>query len=666
MSWWETAPMLLACIAMMVVPGLAMALCLGFRGVLAVGVAPALTVGVSGVAAIVAPFVGLQWNVFLLAGFAIVASGGCFALAMGVKRVPARVVSGKVHERWPVLLGAATGVTVAGLIIAGQTIDLIGDPQNIAQRYDNVFHLNAVRFIMDNGNASTLNLGALTGASGRGAIYPAAWHAFAALLADATGMGVAESVNIVNVTIAAVVWPVSMVFLARVVAGARSVALLATGILSAGFIAFPFLMMVWGPLFPYMLSLAVLPAALGMVVIIAGMARDVHAPKGLAVIALLVILAGIALSHMSSVNSLLLLALPLLGWAAARRITFLVRSGARFKTFLPLVLGAVTYVAVFLLAWSFLRPAPYDGWLPHQTPGGAIGEAIAHSPMNFEEVPVLVTVMGLAGFLTVMRSRRNAWLGVAFVLVAYLYVVDAAFDRGPLRTALTGIWYADTNRVAALIPLVSTLLGGLAVSALWDYLTRWLSVVRKRFAAVRNSTPGTHLSPLARVTGGILVALILASGVQSSALQTYIAESEQKYLRDWPESMLSSDEYALLDRLDEEVPVDAVIAVNPWNGGSLAYAFTGRAVTVYHLSGSSDPEVQTVSTTLNSAIFSVEACDAIRDTGVSFVLDFGDQFLAPDPAASTYGGLENLQDSNVVQLIDEQGAAKLYQVTVCQ
>jgi hypothetical protein len=665
-SWWTTAPMLVACIAMMVVPGMVMAFCLGFRRVSAVALAPALTVGIAGVAAIVAPFVGLQWTLWTLGEFTIVASGAVLVLRRTLLRRWVSATSRPPGDRWPVILGAAAGVTIGGVIVARHTIGLIGNPQNIAQRFDNVFHLNAVRFIMENGNASTLNLGAVTGSTGRGAIYPATWHSFAALVADATGIGVAEAVNVVNVTVAAVVWPVSMVFLARVVAGARPVALLSTGILSAGFIAFPFLMMVWGPLFPYMLSVALLPAALGVVVLLVGMARDIEADRTMLVIALLIILAGIALSHMSSINALLVLTLPLLVWAAARKVRSLMRSGARLRSFLPIAVAAPVYIAFFLALWVLLRPGPYNDWLPHQTPGGAIGEAIANSPMGFEEVPVLVTVLGLAGLVAVVRSRRDAWLGVAFVLVVYLYVVDAAFDRSPLRTALTGIWYADTNRVAALLPLVSTLLGGLAVSAVWSALVRRIADLRAGAGAVSGTLPATRAVRFLGVSGAALLALVLGSGVQSSALETYLAESEQMYLRDWPESVLSSDEYTLLDRLEEEVPPDAVIAVNPWNGSSLAYAFTGREVTVYHLNGSNDPEVVAVSTALNRAPFSARACNAVRSTGVSFVLDFGDQFLAANPATSTYGGLEDLETSDAVELVDEQGAAKLYRVVVCQ
>ncbi len=614
-------------------------------------------------AAVIAPFLGLQWSAWVVAGFTIILAVASLLLGRTPLFSVTRSSGSQQIDRWPVLLGAAAGVLIGGVLIARHAVALIGNPENIAQRFDNVFHLNAVRFIMETGNASTLSLGAVTDSTGRGAIYPAAWHSFAALLAEVTGTGVAEAVNVVNVTIAAVVWPVSMVFLARVVAGARPVTVLSTGILSAGFIAFPFLVMVWGPLFPYMLSVALLPGAMGVVVMLVGMARGMESvSKPVLAIALLVIMAGIALSHMSSVNSMLVLTLPLVIWAGVRHVRIRARTRAGWRPFLPIVVAAVVYVLVFLVLWLNLRPAPYDVWGPHQSPGGAIGEALANSPMGFPEVPVVVSVMGLAGLVTVVRSGRDAWLGVAFVLLAYLYVADAAFDRGAWRSVLTGVWYADTNRLAALLPIVSALLGGLAAGAMWQWLAHRVS----KMAHHADSAAPPLVVRVVGIVGAALVAIILASGVQSAALQRYLTESQRVYLRDWPESVLSSDEYALLDRLDDEVPEDATIAVNPWNGGSLAYAFTGRAVTVYHLFGSEDPAVQEVSAELNRAPRSAAACEAIRSTGVSFVLDFGSQYLAPNAAATTYSGLEGLQDSEAVELVDEQGAAKLYRVVACQ
>ena len=528
MSWWTTAPVFLACIMVMVLPGLVLALCLGLRRVLAVGIAPAFSVGIAAVAAVLAPFLGLRWNVWVLIGFTIVVSGAAL-LILRIKplRRMTRTSGQSVADRWPVSLSAAAGVAIGGIIIARQAVGLIGNPQNIAQRFDNVFHLNAVRFIIENGNASTLNLGAVTSSTGRGAIYPAAWHSFAALIADATGAGVPEAVNVVNVTIAAVVWPVSMILLTRVVAGARPIALLATGILTAGFIAFPFLMMVWGPLFPYMLSVALLPAALAVTVLLVDMGRDTDTlAKPVLVVALLVAMAGIALSHMSSINTLLLLTLPIVMWAAGRDIRILVRTKAQPKAFVLVTAAAAAYIGVFLVLWLKLRPEPYDVWQPHQTPAGAIGEALANSPMNFQEVPVIVTVLGLAGLITVVRSVRDAWIGVAFVLLAYLYVVDAAFDRGPLRSVLTGIWYADTNRLAALLPLVSTLLGALAVASLWDAAARGIAKLEAPSSSTLMRQPTSTPAKFLGITGAALVAVVLASGVQSSALSTYLSESE--------------------------------------------------------------------------------------------------------------------------------------------
>jgi hypothetical protein len=46
-------------------------------------------------------------------------------------------------------------------------------------------------------------------------------------------------------------------------------------------------------------------------------------------------------------------------------------------------------------------------------------------------------------------------------------------------------------------------------------------------------------------------------------------------------------------------------------------------------------------------------------------LDFGTQYLLDHPESKTYPGLQNLSASSAVQLVDQQGKAKLFKVVAC-
>ncbi|WP_307083820.1 DUF6541 family protein [Arthrobacter agilis] len=657
--------MLLVTVAVMVVPGVLLSLGLGFRRLIAVGLAPLFSVAVAGVAAVLGSLIGIRWSIWLVLGASVVFSAIAFVLTRRFGRLP------RTEEPRPdgtgVLAAAGAGVVLGGALIAWRTVTLIGNPENIAQRFDNVFHLNAVEYIVSTGDGSSLTLGEMTGNTGAAAVYPAAWHSLAALVVQVTGTSVPIAVNALNIVIAAVVWPLSIVLLARIVAGKRPAVLLAAGVLSAAFIGFPYLMMVWGPLFPYMLSVALLPAAVGSVLLAVGMGRQVRAAVLPAVLAVLIAVAALGLSHMSTVNSLLLVSIPALAWALVRWPVTV----SRIRTPLGAVILksgiALAGLGLSVILWLKLRPVPYDVWGPHQTPGGAVGEVLSYSPMGFPLISLAVSVLGLVGIIHILRSGHHRWLLVSFALVGYLYVVDAGLERGPWRAVLTGIWYADTNRLAALLPLFGVLLGALGTGAAVTWLAGLRTAATKGDGTEERFLGGRRSARRVGYAAGLTVlALLLAVSTQTEPLETYLEGGEQFYLRDTPTSILSSDEYELLERADQSLPEDAVIAGNPWNGSTLAFAFTGRKVLSYHLFETQSPAAIEVSESLRDAATDPRACDAVEETGVSYVLDFGTQYLVEGGGEGLFPGFDDLADSDAVRLVDEQGAAKLYEVVVCQ
>jgi len=186
---------------------------------------------------------------------------------------------------------------------------------------------------------------------------------------------------------------------------------------------------------------------------------------------------------------------------------------------------------------------------------------------------------------------------------------------------------------------------------------------RDRKAAVVR--PWSRPALAAGVAASLLVLGFLGVSTQLGSIRTYIATNKQFYERNTPSSILSDDEYQLLARIDGEVPANAVIAGNPWNGSGLVYAFADRKVLKYHLSQGTTKEQSVVDQSLNKAAGNPAVCKAIRDLDVHYVLDFGTQYLLNHPASRTYPGLQDLATSASVQLVDQQGAAKLYKVRAC-
>lgn len=665
MSWLETLPGLFAALAVVLLPGAALAWAVGLRRSSLLGLAPLFSLSIAGGAAVGASWLQVPWNLGVVITATAVVSAAGWLLARRWKQTER-----PQPEPWIAVASAAAGIGVGALLIGRRITQLVGAPDNISQRYDNIFHLNAVRYVLDTANASSLDLGRMGGGGGgRSSVYPAVWHSLAALVTQLTGAEVVVAVNVINMVAGAVLWPVSVVFLTRVIIGPRLLGLAAAGVLSGGFVAFPYLLMVWGPLFPNLLSASVLPAALAAVILVCRKATSMTETRLQSWLALLIVLPGLALSHMSSVNALVAFSAPLLLWTLAARIQRLAKARSPLHSYLLPALATLLVTAVAAAAWKFLRPGFYGGWNPHQTVAGAVGEVVSNAPMS-TDVLLVPSVLALIGVGAVVRRRKLWWVLGCYSAAAYLYIVDAGYAPGWARDFFTGTWYQDTQRLAAYLPMFATVLAALGLTTVADAIRRSVAAYSGKLRGVfprRYSgwKLAGRLSPAA-VGGGLVICALLALLTQTGPVRTYIGQSKFFYERDTKDSIVSSNEYKLFDRLATEVPEDAVIAVNPWNGGSLAYAFGDRKVLEYHQTQRTNPDMRAIAEGLAYADTDPRVCPAVRKLNVTYALDLGGQYLLNDPASETYQGLRDLEKSKAVQLVDSEGEAKLFKVVACQ
>lgn len=656
MSWLSVLPAVLVAVLLMYLPGAAIAACLKFRLGPALGLAPLHSTAALGLAGVSAGALGIRWNVWPYLVVCVLLAGASLLLTRGT---PWRLTKISWRACMPYL-----AITIALSSIGWRFTQLVGSPENPSQVFDNVFHLNAIRFIVDTGNASSLSLASLQGVSGLDAVYPAAWHSVAALLVQLTGIDIPSAQNALNLVIAAVIWPASCLFLVAYTISRRPAALVLASIVAGSQVAFPYLMIVWGPLFPYALAVAMLPAALTAVV---ALSRGAHPGRESWVswaASLVLAGGGLAFAHTSSINTLLAVSSPilLLVWIKrAKRLTPWRQQVSRVALF---ALGTLLVLCVAIVSWLKLRPAPYDNWGPTVKPGAAVGEVLTVSPMQLAIPAVIVSVLSIWGLYVVLRARQKYWLAACYGVVAALYIVAAAAPKGDLRDAIVGTWYQDTYRLAALLPLFATPLAVIGGLHLWDL---WrCSPAAKRFSlAVERPFDLLHgRGPAALAVLSALVVAVLATFVGPTS--HYVAGASSVYELNAQSDLLTPDERALLERVADHVPPGAVIADNPWNGSSLAYAYSGRRVLTAHLFAGADPVRSLIDERLKFDAAGLEVCDALRLKGVQFVLDFGDQYLIDLDGAMDFPGVTDIGTAPGFELVDSQGShAKLYRITSC-
>lgn len=663
MSWWQVLPVILGALCLILVPGFLMALGCGARGLSRLALAAPLTTTVASLAAIVAGRVGADWSVWWLllpaVGISIIgATIRTFARSKGQSQWVGRKYS-LAGARSLVVLAA---LALSGSIIGWRLVQLFGRPDNVSQTYDGVFHLNALRYILDTGSASSLTLGGMPTYGESPSFYPAAWHALASLVIQTTNVPIPAAANAVNIVIAAVVWPIGCLFLCTRITGNRPIPLLVTGILAGAFSAFPYLLLDFGVLYPNFLSVALLPACVGLAAMVLKLSSDNHGPWLITMIGFLGTLPGLALAHPSTLMALAALFLPLGGVAMIRYWRRLRMRKAHPITFLPSFSALALYTLIVLILWRELRPsAGASQWKPIQTSAQAVGEILASAPMGAPAAWMLM-FLTLAGVLHVVLRRGTWWAAGIFLMTAFLFVVVSGTPRGPLRTLITGVWYNDSFRLAALLPVTTVVLASIGASWILTVLAERLQKRGPTIVLQRSHPRLTSSVPAIAVTSASLVLLLLLT--QGRAVELPVAESHARsYALTEDSPLLSMDERELIERLPEILPENAMVAGNPWTGTAYAYALSGIEVLTPHLGTTGGPENLQVLMELDRAASDPGVCSLLDAAGVEYVLEFpGDELHEGD---HDYPGVEDLSGVAGLEVLDSEGEAVLYEITAC-
>ncbi len=615
----------------------------GLRGLSSVALAPAFAVTILAGTAVIAPWLGLPWTILPPLVMTVVVAT---AIRL-VRRAAGHRTAPRPRRRpdwW--LVGS---LVAAFLVVGWRVTQIVGDPQNISQTFDNIFHLNAVRFALDAGTASSLQVGLLTNPDGTLPFYPAAWHAMVALVVQLSGASIPVAVNALVLVIAAVVWPIGAVLLARTLFGRSPGVVVGASLMAVSVPAFPLLLMDYGVLYPLQLGFALLPAALAAS---AHLLRIVprRGPVWWWLLILLGVVPGMTLAHPGAFVAWLALTAPM----AIIYITSLLREPRTTLSRVGIALAAAAYVVIGALLVLILRPpAQARGWPISMSMPEAVWSVLSVS-MWYQLSAVaaaLAIVAGIVWAIVDRTPRALAAVGV-YAVGALLFVVVASLPWTALRDAFTGSWYNNLPRVAAILAIAMGPIGAYGIAR------TWLAVRSSRIALPLRRSPAA-----VRTAAGVACALVAVVAFQGASTQRAVEWASTWYLVTDDAPLLSRDEAALLKRLPDVVPEGVAIAGSPWTGTSLAYALADRPVLMPHTLMSVGEEIAVVNEQLGQATPGSPACLAAEALGVGFVLDFGDRDI--QPPHQEFPGLSDLATSAAVRLVDSEGDAKLYELIAC-
>ncbi|MEJ3651986.1 DUF6541 family protein [Actinomycetes bacterium KLBMP 9759] len=648
MSWLSTTPVVLVAVGWVLVPGLATTYALGLRSVTAWGSAPLIGIGTLAVSAVVAPRLGLSWSPLTALGAAALVALLILLVRLGSRRVsnagaPER---GAGAEHGPAI---AAGIGMAVAVAVGVATGVRGmlTPSTLSQTYDAVFHYNAVAEILASGNGSSLTIGTLTSPGATTAFYPAAWHDLVSLVAMLSGATVPVATNITAIVVAAVVWPLSCLVLVRQLLGRSVVAALLTPPVAVAFVAFPWSLMTYGVLWPNLIGLALVPAALAVVVTFTGHVVDSAIRTGQAVVIAVFAVVGLALAHPNTLFSLAVIGVvPIAFWFVGLLRDLIVAGRWILAGALAVVVGAIGVAGLaFMLTSPLLADVRAFDWPAYQTPPQAIGEVLLNAT-NHREAAWTISLVVIVGMVAAAQQMSTRWLLPAHLVSGMLFMLASSLES-VLAATLTGIWYNDSFRLAAMIPITGVPLAVVGLIGVGTWAAAALPDVRAFQPAVL----------------GVVAAVLLTVFSSGLYIRDHADLFRESYAPPAKDGLVTPQRRAFLEEVGGIVPPGVVVAQNPWSGSALLPPLTGTRVLFPALVGAWTDDQLYLAEHLRDAATDPQVCTVARRLNVEYMLVAEVRFWRDDRRAKQFPGIAVPQEG--FERVAQSGGDELYRLTVC-
>jgi len=704
---------------LLVVPGLIVNLALGAAGFDALGLAPLTSMGVLAIGTLTVPVLMGRWSLAAVAAslsvVTLVAVLGRLAIArwaggrararqgfsipglwrsMQVRRASARWWMPCRRTKWWL-----ASVALAAALVAANFVVGVRDPNLPSQTIDAGFHYNAVLAVIHSGFPDGGHVGAASGAAAT-AWYPPLWHDLTALTSSLTGVNVVMGANAVGWAIGGVVWPLSMVWLcSRILPHARLVTTLALGVCCGAISLFPYVMLSFGVLWPNALSLAALPAAIALTLMVLHlMPRSAHAQDDISSVGVPADGAVLSEVEASAVRQGAALG-PGLSWWTVLSVGFLgsvgiffAHPGALFALGIWVVVGAVILSSQLvarsrgrgprqlrrsllwlLLGWSAglglwaamnlvpaLNAVRDKNWVEFETMSQAMGQALTLSTVITKAHWVLGAAT-LWGFFRLLKVPRLRWLLVSHIFLTFLYMLCAG-SAGGLARELTGFWYNDAQRVAALIPLTAVPLAALGITSAADVVARFVS----RAAADVLGRPLSSRPALGIACLGMMAFSAVVHPIGWGIGQGAVILQDRYSNLGFSQHLVTNDEQVLYERLATGLPAGETVLGSPFTGAQFSAIWSGHGVVIPHTTSNPTPDVALVSRALKSFTTNPKVCAALKRLKVGVVVDDFDLYQPNDERQADYLGLVDLNNTPGLTPIGHGASVVIYRVGSCQ
>lgn len=607
-----------------------------------VGFTPTIGLAVLAVWMLLWNVVGLPWG---WAGLAVLV-GALLIARLVIWRSAAGRDSVKDSEKasWSRYVLGVGGVVTFVVIQFWSLSQAMGSARGLPHLGDADFHLQGAKLVFESGNVLPLTALAelYDPVSASSTYYPTLWHALVALALPVSDLVVATNAAVLVVSL--LFWPLSLVVLGVSLYPKNPYIAFVAPVMAAPIAVFPGTVGIGFSIFPFALALTTIPVGVAALLV-----WQRSGQRSFGIVYLLAVVAGILAQPTSAVLTIaaggVVFGVQLVTWAAGE-----IRAG-RWK--MPVVaLSAVGVLGVFLLVRfrhdSYLQAlASYPRPQMAQRPVLAFFDGTVAAVSQPWVLWWLVVALAVVGSYIVLK-RREGWSYTIFTVILIVAFIAAAGPDSTLR-ALTGPWYKDHLRLAALASSFTAVLAAVPLA--------WL---------VQRFVPNTPKLPVLAATSG--VAALVLSGIwiltDPSIARIGREHVANGYTIDDQEfTPVTTNTVPVLERLDEHFESGEYILAAHGNGGGFipVYSETKPFVPTRTLL---TKEQRYLAENLDSIFEDPEVCELLNENSISgFMADVGRE---GHEIWGPLGGPPILDVSEGFELVDREGTIKVWRITACE
>lgn len=472
----------------------------------------------------------------------------------------------------PLLICIGTGFVFAYWFFSHS----LADWSHLTQSEDNIRHYAYIRSLLNSADWSTLNVSMYgIGASQSlnpylsqsGGFYPLGWHIPSAITCALASTSIGIGTNVINFTLIGISLPIGSYYLISQVFPNESKLRVATGaIVSLVLPASPWVLLAVWPLFPNLATMCLVPAAAALF-IDATTASSAYRPTK--IVSFILCCGGISVTQPNGIFVCAAFLIPYTVWICSKHgceTKLANRIGIKKARLITCSIATISISLIWLFVYklpSFQGVVSYY-WSPISTIWQAMVDCLV-TAYPIQPTSILAALLCAAGALQLLRKKLY-WPVISYSLAIILYVVAAAFGDNVVKHVLTGFWYTDPYRVAAMLAFC-------CIPVAYSGFTLLLGTV-KAIADRLDMPSRSYIVPIAAVLALFIMFALPSFTIRGAAEITTpystMTANMKGFTRVEEGAILTDSKIEFLNKVARITGPNAVIANTPYDGSCFA------------------------------------------------------------------------------------------------